>query len=171
MTWRRLAFGFLLAALAAVPIMIFMLFSTLYLFRLGWFRDWDYAIVLMNVYIWAICATPIGVAVTFLGALPAHLWFRKRGWTSLRYYAILGFVLGVLPLLVFDIFVVVSALWSSLRFGWGDTFLGPKAAVRSLLSDIPVAAAFAGVGASCGVAAAAVFWVVAVRRPKMKDAI
>ena len=86
----------------------------------------------------------LGYIVTLVGAVPAHLQFMRRGWTRSWMYGALGALLGTIPWLIYAAMAYLSDL--STR-------------------DFPlhVLASFVVLGVACGVPAALLFWLIAVR--------
>lgn len=95
----------------------------------------------------SLVALLVAYAVTFLAALPAHAAFQKRNWTRYWHYALLGISLGAAPFLAFGIYVLLAA---------------PNPA-REIATGADDAIRWLTLGSSCGLAAASLFWVLAVR--------
>lgn len=89
----------------------------------------------------------VAYAVAFIGALPAHAAFQRRHWTRYWHYALLGIALGAAPFLAFDVYVLLVA----------------HSPAREIATGIDDAIRWLTLGSGCGLAAASLFWVLAVR--------
>ena len=160
---HRVVVGFCVAPFAT-PLAILFVFSLLHLFGVGELGDADFQSLLASVAIFAIFATPIAIGMTVLGAIPAFVLLRRRNRLRLRDFARVGIVLGGLPFLVFFVWVVVRQVWGAVSFfGWDHPDFGLKPTALGLLSDVPQAAWWLGLGVVSGLASAASFWGIAIR--------
>ena len=141
---RRLT-GFV-AAIACVPLAIVIAFAVLAVTGLGTFvdrgwRDWAGSAVIFSIY-----AVPRALAVGVVIGLPGALIMESAGLISSRAFATLGGLAGLAPFVVFDLIVAA--------------YRSPQS---NALRDLRLAAAFAALGAWCGVWASLVYWRIAVR--------
>jgi hypothetical protein len=92
----------------------------------------------------AALALLVGYFVTLVAAVPMHIQFVRRGWKRSWMYGALGALLGVTPWLIYAVTIYLSDL--STR-------------------DLPphVVATFIGLSVACGVPAALLFWLIAVK--------
>ena len=89
-----------------------------------------------------VFAMVVCYVVTLLGAVPAHVWLVRRGYSRWWMYVALGACLGIATL---SIFAFPQFIW--------DPFARPLAPLIFL----------AGLVAACGVSTALLFWLIAVR--------
>ena len=140
---RRLL-GFI-AAIASVPLAIFVAFAILAVTGFGSYehtnlKEWIGTATLFSVY-----AIPVALGVGLVIGLPAALIIESAGRVGARSFVVLGAIVGVAPFAILDLIVV--ALEPS-RVDW---------------RDIHAAAGFAGLGVWCGVCAALVYWQIALK--------
>ncbi len=158
----RKGVGIVLATLAT-PAAIGALFIILTLLGIGWFADKDWTLVLSNVQTYAVVASPLALVVSLFVGMPLGNRLAKRGRTGPTAFLILGAVLGALPFLLFDAYVVAYEVVRSFRFGLADSFWGLGPMMRRLLRDIPVATYWVGLGSWCGAWSAVAYWSVVYR--------
>ena len=114
--------------------------------------------------LFALFALPLAAAVALALGLPLALQFERRGVRGLRPYLLLGTALGVLPFVLFDLYVVGYELLAAVRRGPGDSSFGLFAALARQVRAAPRALAWLALGGLCGAVSAAAYWTVAVRR-------
>jgi hypothetical protein len=165
----RVVLGFV-AALLAVPLAIFVVFSVMQILGLGWQRGTGFFEVMIGTLTFSWVAVPMALGVILLFALPTYIVSARRGRSSLFYYVVVGLVLGALPFLLFDIYVAAFDLWQAARSGWEPEYWGLRATCMRLLGNIPIAAVWLGMGALCGAAGSIAFWSIAVRPVRAADA-
>ena len=93
-------------------------------------------------------------AMTLLVGMPLADALDRRGRGRMRNIVWLGALLGMLPFVVFDLYVVIAELGRH----------ATAATATSLLQDLPRAFALAALGASCGAASAWTYWSIMERR-------
>lgn len=136
--------GFI-AAIASVPLAILIAFAILAVTGFATFLDRSWSDWVGSAVIFSIYAVPLALAVGIVVGLPGALIMESAGVTSARAFATLGGLTGIAPFLVFHLIVIAFAredsAWRAFEF----------------------AAAWAALGAWCGVWAALVYWRIAVR--------
>jgi hypothetical protein len=93
-------------------------------------------------------------AMTLLVGMPLADALDRRGRGRARNIVVLGALLGMLPFVAFDLYVVIAELNRHATL----------ATVASLSKDLPRALALAALGASCGAASAWTYWSIMDRR-------
>ena len=113
-----------------------------------------------TIVVFALYATPIALVVVLLAGWPLALLAQKRGRTRMRDFALLGALLGALPFVAYFAYVMGFEAW---HVAVGSSPASGREVASGWLADAPKALAWIALGATCGVASALAFWVVAVR--------
>jgi hypothetical protein len=159
---RRWLLGFLVAPLATPPALA-ALFLLGWMTQIGWFRGKDLPSVFNGTLGFTLPAIVLAYAVVLLGALPTYLVLRRRRSLRVGDCLLAGAMLGVLPFLLFDLFVAAAEIWQALRSGWTRESFGILATARRLIADVPDALPWLVCGVVSGLASSFVFYRIAVR--------
>jgi len=160
---RRIVIGFLVAPFAT-PFAIWLSFSLLYILGVENFRGRSYGSVLTGTSVFSAYAIPLAAIVTLVGAVPTFYFLNRRQLIDLRHLFLAGIILGLLPFVLFFAWVALQEWWSSITFfGWSDPNFGIAATIRKQIGDLDTAAIWLILGATSGVSASVLFWVIAVR--------
>ena len=160
--------GFLIAPLAT-PLALTAVFLLGWMTQIGWFRGRDLPSVFDSIRWFALPAIVLAYVVVLLGALPSYLVLRRRKSLGVGDCLLAGAILGVLPFLLFDLFVVAAEIWQAVRSGWARESFGLLATVRRLIADIPDALPWLLCGVASGVAGSFVFYRIAVQGSAQRD--
>lgn len=144
----RIALG-LLASTVATPLAIAAMFGGLFFLQIGWFEGKTSRQVLNTIQLYGMLSAPIALFITLAAGGPiAHqLAHRQRG---LLKCMLLGAVLGTLPFLLFDGYIMGANLF---------LYVKPSPNLDTVLTALR----WAGVGSWCGMWSAAAYWAVAIR--------
>jgi len=148
----RIALGLLAAALAT-PVAIAVMFGGLFYFQIGWFAGQDAQLVIDNIRLYALMAAPVALFVTVAAGGPIAHQFAVRGRGGPVRCVILGAILGALPFLLFDGYVMGTNLL---------LYVNPAPNRDTVLAAVR----WAGLGAWCGMWSAAAYWAVAIRQSR-----
>ncbi len=113
-----------------------------------------------TVVVFSFYAMPIALVMTAVVGWPLAQQAVRRGRTRMRDFALLGALLGALPFVAYFAYVMGFEAWQVASRAWPAP--GGELAAR-WLADAPQAFAWIALGATCGIASALAFWVVAVR--------
>lgn len=113
-----------------------------------------------TVVVFSFYAMPIALVMTAVVGWPIARQAVRRGRTRMRDFALLGTLLGALPFAAYFAYVMGFEAWHVASGAWPAS--GGETAAR-WLADAPQAFAWIALGATCGIASALAFWVVAVR--------
>ena len=108
----------------------------------------------LNIVFGSGIAVIAAFAMTLLVGMPLANALDRRGRGGVRNIIWVGVLLGMLPFIVFDLYVVVAELSRH------ET----AAAAAGLFKDLPRALAFVALGATCGAASAWTYWSIAQRQ-------
>jgi hypothetical protein len=137
-----------LLAPLATGVVYALVYGALVLFQIESFSARALLATAPGIAEWSGVATIAAVAMTLLVGLPLAVSLERRGRDSVRDIVLLGAMLGALPFVLFDAYVVFAELDRHPTL----------AAVSGLFKDLPRALALAGLGASCGTASAWTYW-------------
>jgi hypothetical protein len=143
----------ILAAVAATPLVIAVSFTVLSLWPMVTVEDWSPWLAISGWILVSTFAVPAVLAVVVIAAVPLARRLQRRGTAGFGSMIHLGVMLGVLPFLFFDGYVVGFELFTT-----------PAEAPGRLMADLPVALKWATLAALCGAGSAAAYW--AVLRPR-----
>lgn len=140
----------LLAATVATPLAIAAMFGTLFYLQVGWFAGKDTRLVLENIQLYAMLSAPIALFVTLAAGGPiAHQMAHRERGGPLR-CVVLGAILGALPFLLFDGYVMGTNVL---------LYVSSSPDREAVLTAVR----WAGLGSWCGMWSAAAYWTVAIR--------
>lgn len=137
-----------LLAPLATGIVYALIFAVLAVFQTEAFSQGALLATAIDIALWAGVAAVVAFAMTVLVGLPLAISLEKRGRDDLRDMVLLGAMLGALPFVVFDVYVVVGEL------GRHTTL----SAASGVFNDLPRALALAALGVSCGAASGWTYW-------------
>ncbi len=146
----RIALG-LLAATIATPLAIAAMFGGLFFLQVGWFVGKTSRQVLENIQLYAMLSAPIALFITLAAGRPAAHQLAHRGHRSLLKCLLLGTVLGALPFLLFEGYIMGTNLL---------LYVNPSPDLDTVLTALR----WAGLGSWCGMWSATAYWAVAIRR-------
>lgn len=141
-----------------------------HVFKIGWFADKSLDLVVANIWIYVLFATPLAYAAAIVLGIPAYLLATRCNHTSMPASAAFGAAVALLPLLFYFAFIIVSELSrapAAAEAFPGVPLIGVGPRFRELVSQSGADAAwwlflFATSGATAGL----VFWAIALRRSK-----
>jgi hypothetical protein len=145
----RIALG-LLASTIATPLAIAAAFLALSYLQFGWFEGKDAAEILESIRLYSMLAAPIALFITVAAGGPVAHQFAHHGRTGLWRCLLLGAVLGALPFLLFEGYIMGTNLL---------LYVSPAPNVDNVMSALR----WAGLGSWCGMWSATAYWAVAIR--------
>lgn len=145
----RIALG-LLAATLATPLAIAIMWGALWYARVEWFEDKQAGAVLESIRLYAMLSAPVALFVTIAAGGPIAHQLAHRGHHGPFKCILLGAVLGALPFLVFEGYIM-------------GTNLLLHVSPSPDLDNVLIAMRWAGLGSWCGMWSAAAYWTVAIR--------
>ncbi|HUR21223.1 MAG TPA: hypothetical protein VMZ90_10470 [Vicinamibacterales bacterium] len=145
----RIALG-LLAATVATPLAIALMWGALWYAQVEWFEGQPAEAVIENIRLYAMLSAPIALFVTLAAGGPIAHQLAHRGHRSALKYILLGAVLGALPFLLFESYIMGTNLL---------LYVSPAPNLDTVINAVR----WAGLGAWCGMWSAAAYWAVAVR--------
>ena len=122
-----------------------------------YFERWSTRALLasvLDVAFGVVGAIIAAFAMTLLVGMPLADALDRRGRGRMRNIVVLGALLGSLPFVAFDLYVIIVELNRH----------ATSATAAGLLHDLPRAFALAALGASCGAASAWTYWSIMDRR-------
>lgn len=140
----------LLAATLATPLAIAAMFGALFYLQIGWFEGKAAGTVVENIQLYAMLSAPIALFLTIAAGGPLAHQMAHRGHRSLVKCMLLGAVLGALPFLLFDGYIIGTNLL---------LYVSPAPNLETVLRAVR----WAALGAWCGMWSAAAYWTVAIR--------
>lgn len=146
----RVVFG-LTAATIAAPLAIAALFGALFYLQIGWFAGRDAQAAFESIRLYAILSAPVALFVTLAAGGPIAHQMSHRGHGGLLKCILLGAVLGALPFLLFDGYIMATDL---------ILYVSPAPNLETVLTAVR----WAALGSWCGMWSAAAYWTVAIRR-------
>lgn len=149
-------FAALLAAVAATPLAIAAVMAIAD--AAGLFGD--NGGLIGTVVVFSLYATPIALVMTVIAGWPLARAAIRRGRTRVRDFTILGAALGALPFVGYFAYVLGFDAW---HLAVGSSSRSGREVASGWLLDSPEVLAWIALGATCGIASALAFWVVAVR--------
>ena len=149
-----------LAATIATPVAIGVAFALLTVAGLGWFADKRWGLVVSNMVMYAGLAAPIALILSVVAGVPSARYLAKRRRTRALQFVLLGALIGIVPFLFFDIYVVATALLSAQRNWPNNEFLGVRGTSERLIDSLPVALYWLALGSWCGAWSAFAYWLV-----------
>lgn len=145
----RIALG-LLAATVATPLAIAVMWGALWYAQVEWFEGKDLQAVLESIRLYALLSAPIALFVTIAAGGPIAHQLAHRGRRGLVRCILLGAVLGALPFLLFEGYIMGTNLL---------LYVSPS----PNLDNVITALRWAGLGSWCGIWSATAYWSVAIR--------
>ena len=145
----RIALG-LLAATLATPLAIAAMWGALLYFQVGWFEGRDPRLVFENIELYAMLAAPVALFVTIAAGGPIAHQLAYRGHRGPVKCILLGAILGALPFLLFEGYIMGTNLL---------LYVTPSPNMDTVLTALQ----WAGIGSWCGMWSAAAYWTVAIR--------
>ena len=148
----RIALG-LLAATIATPLAIAAMWAALWYAQVEWFEGKQAEAVIENIRLYAMLSAPIALFVTLAAGGPIAHQLAHRGHRSALKYILLGAVLGALPFLLFEGYIMGTNLL---------LYVNPAPNRDTVLNALR----WAGLGSWCGMWSAAAYWAIAIRGPQ-----
>jgi hypothetical protein len=145
----RVALG-LLAAAIVTPIAIAVMWIALWYAQVEWFEGKQLEAVLENIRLYAMLSAPIALFVTIAAGGPIAHQLAQRGHRGAFKYMLLGAVLGALPFLLFEGYIMGTNL---------ILYVTPSPNLDTVINAVR----WAGLGAWCGMWSAAAYWAIAIR--------
>ena len=145
----RIAFG-LLAATVATPLAIAVMWGALWYAQVEWFEGKDLQVVLESIRLYALLSAPIALFITIAAGGPIAHQLALRGRRGLVRSILLGAVLGALPFLLFEGYIMGTNLL---------LYVTPSPNIDNVLTALR----WAGLGSWCGIWSATAYWTVAIR--------
>jgi len=145
----RIALG-LLAATVATPLAIAVMWGALWYAQVEWFEGKQAEAVLESIRLYAMLSAPIALFVTVAAGGPIAHQLASRGHRGPVNYLLVGAVLGALPFLLFEGYIMGTNLL---------LYVTPRPNVETVLNAVR----WAGLGSWCGMWSAAAYWTLAIR--------
>ena len=145
----RIALG-LAASTLATPLAIAIAWFVLWYAQVDWFEGKQLEAVLENIRLYAMLSAPVALFVTIAAGGPIAHQLAHRGHRGLFRCLLLGAVLGALPFLVFQGYIMGTNLLLYVTPSPGR-------------DDVFTALRWAGLGSWCGICSAAAYWLIAIR--------
>ena len=145
----RIALG-LLASTIATPLAIAVIWVALWYGQVEWFEGKPAEAVFESIRLYAMLSAPIALFVTIAAGGPIAHQLAHRGHRGPVKFILLGAVLGALPFLLFEGYIMGTNLL---------LYVSPA----PNLDNVVTAVRWAGLGAWCGMWSAAAYWTVAIR--------
>lgn len=145
----RVASG-LVAATIATPLAIAAMFGGLSFLQVGWFAGKDSQEVLDNIRLYGMMAAPVALFLTLAAGGPIAHQLAHRGYRGPVRCVLAGAVLGALPFLIFDGYIMGTNLL---------LYVSPSPDIDTVLTAVR----WAALGSWCGMWSAAAYWAVAIR--------
>ncbi len=146
----RVALG-LLAATVATPLAIAVMWGALWYAQVGWFEGKDPQVILENIRLYAMLSAPIALFVTIAAGGPIARHLTHCGYRGPVKHLLLGGVLGALPFLLFEGYIMGTNLL---------LYVTPSPNLHTVLNAVR----WAGLGSWCGMWSAGAYWLFAIRR-------
>jgi hypothetical protein len=137
-----------LVAPLATGVIYALVYGVLLLFQIESFSGRVLLATALAIALWSGVATVAAFAMTLLVGMPLEISLERRGRGDLDDIVWLGAILGALPFVLFDAYVLYTELSRHAAI----------AAAADLFKDLPRALALAALGASCGGASAWTYW-------------
>jgi len=145
----RIALG-LLAATVATPLAIAVMWGALWYGQVEWFEGKDLQVVLESIRLYALLSAPIALFVTIAAGGPIAHQLAHRGHRGPLRCILLGAILGALPFLLFEGYILGTNLL---------LYVSPSPNLDNVLTALR----WAGLGSWCGMWSAAAYWTMAIR--------
>ena len=145
----RIAFG-LLAATVATPVAIAVMWGALWYAQVEWFEGKDLEVVLDSIRLYAMLSAPIALFVTIAAGGPIAHQLAHRGHRGLLRCILVGAVLGALPFLLFEGYIMGTNML---------LYVSPSPNRDNVITALR----WAGLGSWCGIWSATAYWSVAIR--------
>ena len=145
----RIALG-LLASTIATPLAIAVMWGALWYAQVEWFEGKTAEAVVESIRLYAMLSAPIALFVTIAAGGPIAHQLAHRGHRGPLKYMLLGAVLGALPFLLFEGYIMGTNLL---------LLVTPSPNLDTVLNAVR----WAGLGAWCGMWSAGAYWTLAIR--------
>src|SRR5687767_6976407 len=145
----RIALG-LMASTVATPLAIDLMWRALCVARVEWLEAKDLQVVLESIRLYALLSSPIALFVTVAAGGPIAHQLANRGHRGPVNYILLGAVLGALPFLLFEGYIMGTNLL---------LYVSPSPNRDTVITALR----WAGLGSWCGIWSATAYWSVAIR--------
>ena len=145
----RIALG-LLASTVATPLAIAVMWGALWYAQVEWFEGKTAEAVIESIRLYAILSAPIALFVTIAAGGPIAHQLAHRGHRNPVKFILLGAVLGALPFLLFEGYIMGTNLL---------LYVTPSPNLDNVLTALR----WAGLGSWCGMWSAAAYWTLAIR--------
>ena len=145
----RIAFG-LLASTLATPLAIAAMWAALWFAQVEWFEGKQFEAVVDSMRLYGMLSAPIALFVTVAAGGPIAHQLAHRGHRGPSKCILLGAILGALPFLLFEGYIMGTNLL---------LYVSPAPNRENVLTALR----WAGLGSWCGICSAAAYWAVAIR--------
>ena len=145
----RIALG-LLASTVATPLAIAVMWGALWFAQVEWFEGRPAEEVLESIRLYAMLSAPIALFVTIAAGGPIAHQLAHHGHRGPGKCILLGAVLGALPFLLFEGYIMGTNLL---------LYVSPSPNLDNVLTAVR----WAGLGSWCGMWSAAAYWAMAIR--------
>jgi hypothetical protein len=145
----RIALG-LLASTIATPLAIALMWGGLWYAHVGWFEGQTAATVIESIRLYAMLSAPVALFVTIAAGGPIAHQVALRGHYGPLWHIFFGAVLGALPFLLFEGYIMGTNLL---------LYVTPKPNLDTVLNAVE----WAGLGSWCGMWSATAYWAIAIR--------
>ena len=145
----RIALG-LLASTVATPLALAIMWGALWYWQVEWFEGKTAEAVIESIRLYAMLSAPIALFVTIAAGGPIAHQLAHRGHRNPLKFFLLGAVLGALPFLLFEGYIMGTNLL---------LYVTPSPNLENVLTALR----WAGLGAWCGMWSAAAYWTLAIR--------
>jgi hypothetical protein len=144
----RIALG-LIAATIATPLAIAAIWGGLWYAQVGWFEGKTAEAVLESIRLYAMLSAPVALFITIAAGGPVAHQLAHRGRRGPWRFILLGAVLGALPFLLFEGYIMGTNLL---------LYVAPSPNLDAVLNAVR----WAGLGSWCGMWSATAYWAIAI---------
>ena len=145
----RIALG-LVASTIATPLAIAIIWTALWYGQVEWFEGKPAQAVFDTIRLYAMFSAPIALFITIAAGGPLAHQLAHRGHRGPLRFILLGAVLGALPFLLFEGYIIGTNLL---------LYVTPSPNLNAVLNALR----WAGLGAWCGMWSAWAYWAIAIR--------
>jgi hypothetical protein len=145
----RIALG-LVASTLATPLAIAVAWFVLWYAQVDWFDGKPLAAVTESIRLYSMLSAPVALFITVAAGGPVAHQLAYRGHPGLTKCLLLGAVLGALPFLVFEGYIMGTNLL---------LYVTPAPGRENVMTALR----WAGLGSWCGMCSATAYWTIAIR--------
>jgi len=146
----RIALG-LLASTIATPLAIAVVWVALWYAQVEWFEGKSIQAVVESIRLYAMLSAPVALFITIAAGGPIAHQLVHRGHRGAVKCILIGAVLGALPFLLFEGYIMGTNLL---------LYVTPSPNLDTVLTAVR----WAGLGSWCGMWSAAAYWAFAIRQ-------